>query len=103
MTCKNTTMAQFAAELQQGAMADVMHPVFDGTGIEGAWDFTLTWTPRSLAPKNQLRADGSASDPIGDLTLEQALEKQLGLKLELTKHPAQTLVIDHIEPQPTAN
>jgi uncharacterized protein (TIGR03435 family) len=103
LTCKNTTMAQLAVELQQNTMADVMHPVFDGTGIEGAWDFALTWTPRNIAPKNQARADGSASDPIGDLTLEQALEKQLGLKLDLTKHAAQALVIDHIEPQPTNN
>ncbi len=103
LTCKNTTMAQFATELQQNTMADVLHPVFDSTGIEGAWDFTLTWTPRNIAPKNQVHADGSASDPVGDLTLEQALEKQLGLKLELTKHAAKALVIDHIEPQPTDN
>jgi uncharacterized protein (TIGR03435 family) len=45
----------------------------------------------------------NASDPIGGLTLFDALEKQLGLKLEAHKEPRPVLVIDHIEPTPTEN
>ena len=43
------------------------------------------------------------SDPSGAISLYDAIEKQLGLKLEKTKRPAQVLVIDHIEPKPIEN
>jgi uncharacterized protein (TIGR03435 family) len=44
-----------------------------------------------------------ASDPTGAVTLFEAVEKQLGLKLEATKRPVQILVIDHAEQKPTEN
>jgi uncharacterized protein (TIGR03435 family) len=44
-----------------------------------------------------------ASDPSGAITLFEAINKQLGLKLELQKRPVQVLVIDHVEPKPTEN
>jgi uncharacterized protein (TIGR03435 family) len=96
-TCKNMTLAQLAAELQQGSMGDLTHPVMDETDLAGAWDFTLMWTPRVLAPS------GASSDPVPGVTLEQALNKQLGLKLELEKRPIPVLVIDHIDSRPSAN
>jgi uncharacterized protein (TIGR03435 family) len=48
-------------------------------------------------------ADGIASDPVGGISLLDAVEKQLGLKLELHKRPLPVLVIDHIEEMPTEN
>lgn len=96
-SCKNTTMAQLAATLQVASMADLRHPVINETGLEGAWDFTLTWTPRVLAP----HSDGA--DPVAGVPLEQALDKQLGLKLELEKRPMQVMVIDRIDSKPSAN
>jgi uncharacterized protein (TIGR03435 family) len=95
--CKSTTMAQLTKILQTASMADLPHPVINETGLDGAWDFTLTWTPRVLAPA------GASSDPIAGVPLEQALDKQLGLKLELEKRPSQVLVIDHIDSKPSAN
>jgi len=44
-----------------------------------------------------------ASDPGGSLTLFEAVEKQLGLKLEMQKRPEQVVVIDHLEEKPTEN
>jgi uncharacterized protein (TIGR03435 family) len=44
-----------------------------------------------------------ASDPSGATSLYEAIEKQLGLKLEKTERPTQILVIDHIEPKSTDN
>jgi uncharacterized protein (TIGR03435 family) len=78
-------------------MADVQHPVIDETGLEGAWDFTLTWTPRVLAPH------GAGSDPVAGVPLEQAIEKQLGLKLEMEKRLIQALRIDRIDSKPSEN
>ena len=90
-------MAQLAAVLQEGSMADVKHPVIDETGLKGAWDFTLTWTPRVLA------LHGAGSDPVAGVPLEQAIDKQLGLKLEMEKRRVQALVIDRIDSKPSAN
>jgi uncharacterized protein (TIGR03435 family) len=46
---------------------------------------------------------GEASDPTGAISLFDAMTKQLGLKLEQQKRPAQVLVIEHIERKPTEN
>src|SRR5215475_8314664 len=46
MTCKNMTLAQLAERLQGYAPNYLDHPVVDLTGITGAWDFTVSWTPR---------------------------------------------------------
>ena len=45
----------------------------------------------------------SAADPNGGLTLFEAIEKQLGLKLELQKRTEKIIVIDHLEQKPTEN
>jgi uncharacterized protein (TIGR03435 family) len=45
----------------------------------------------------------AASDPSGMQTIFEAVEKQLGLKLESRKRTAAVVVIDHIEQKPTEN
>jgi uncharacterized protein (TIGR03435 family) len=45
----------------------------------------------------------TAADPTGALTIFEAMEKQLGLKLEQQKRPMPVIVIDHIEQKPTEN
>jgi uncharacterized protein (TIGR03435 family) len=45
----------------------------------------------------------ATSDPNGALSLFEAINKQLGLKLEMQKRPNPVLVIDHIEEKPTDN
>lgn len=109
--CQNTTMAQLAKLLDEGSMGDLTQPVFDSTGLDGAWDFELTWTPlvwSRSAPIGEGVAGagsgvGTAVDPLGGLTLAEAIERQLGLKLEPQKRPVQILVIDHVEQKPTDN
>jgi uncharacterized protein (TIGR03435 family) len=87
-------------------------PVIDLTGIEGSFDFTLGWTgkQRILDGRNRPAAavpqGGVAvpSDPSGAITIFEAVERQLGLKVEAQKHPMPVLVIDHEDPQqPTDN
>jgi uncharacterized protein (TIGR03435 family) len=109
--CRNTTMAQLAKLLEDGSMGDLTQPVFDSTGLEGAWDFELTWSPLVWSQSGQTGGDtagagpgvGTAVDPIGGLTLAEAIDRQLGLKLEPQKRPVQILVIDHVEQKPTDN
>jgi uncharacterized protein (TIGR03435 family) len=86
--------------------------VIDATGIEGGYDFTLTFSlipPAQLAkmlasrPPDAAGAANGAADPIGGVSIFEAVEKQLGLKLVEQKRPVSVLVIDHIEQQPTEN
>ncbi len=109
LTCQNVTMKQFAAQLQFVANGYVHSPVLDSTGLEGGWDFTLNF---STIGQLQGRGDdqppagpagGAAADPDSAISLNDAIEKQLGLKLELQKRPVEVLVIDHIEQKPSDN
>jgi uncharacterized protein (TIGR03435 family) len=68
------------------------HAVVDQTGLKGAYDFRLSWGPD----------DPSAAGEGAQPPLLTAIQQQLGLKLVLTKAPAEVVVIDHIE-KPTGN
>jgi len=108
ITCRNTTMAEFAARLRALASPAVNLPVDDDTGLEGAWDFTLSFSsPRMLRSGSALAAgtpDGiAASDPNEAISVFDALQKQLGLKLEPRKRPGRVVVVDHLEKMPTDN
>lgn len=111
MTCQNVTMAQFAEQLR-GAGPGMNVPPLDATGLEGSWDFTLTWNPRigmNFGPGRGADAPPgagetpAASDPSGGLTIVEAVDKELGLKLEMQKRPMPVYVIDHVEQKPTDN
>ena len=102
LTCQNTTMAQFADQARQAAPGYVNHPVVDLTGLNTAYDFAVSWAPSGRTQGGRggdAAAAGSAaaSAPTGDLTFFEAIEKQLGLKLQSQKHPMPVMVVDHIE------
>ena len=61
-------------------------PVVDQTGLSGAWDFDLKFTPR-----NRLAQAGSDG-----ISLFDAVDKQLGLKLEAKKAPLAVLIVDSV-------
>jgi uncharacterized protein (TIGR03435 family) len=125
VTCQNMSMAQFAQQLQGIAPGYIHNTVIDATGIEGSFDFTLSFSPIGLFQSAGARAgDGgptpatgggqqsggaqqagtpAASDPSGAVSLFEAVKKQLGLKLDMQKRTLPVLVIDHAEEKPTEN
>ena len=112
MVCTNTTMAELVTRIGQFAPAYFEgRPVVDATGIEGGWDFQLAWTGRGqfeAAARNAPQpagggAAGAPSDPNGSLSVFEAIDKQLGLKMEKQKRPMPVMMIDHIEQKPTEN
>jgi uncharacterized protein (TIGR03435 family) len=109
VSCQNMTMAQIGEELQRIANGYIYNPVLNATNIPGSFDFTLSFTSiGQLLPKSSNtdttsgNADGT-SEPNGALSLFDAVNKQLGLKLEKGKRPLPVLVIEHIDETPTAN
>jgi uncharacterized protein (TIGR03435 family) len=102
--CQNVTMAEFGERLQ-GIGSGLGWGVVDATSLEGGWDVSLTYLP--YYPAIAMRRPGDdpadASDPTGGYTIFEAVEKQLGLKLEAQKRSEPVIVIDHIEQTPTEN
>ena len=76
----------------------------DATGIDGAWDFSPLYS-RPGVVNGVPPADGQpgAGDPTDAMTLFEALQKQLGLRLATEKRAMPVLVIDHVEPKPLDN
>jgi uncharacterized protein (TIGR03435 family) len=70
--------------------------VVDNTGLSGNYDTTLRWSSDEVASTPQDPAANSAP------SLFTALQEQLGLKLESTKGPVDTIVVDHVE-KPSEN
>jgi uncharacterized protein (TIGR03435 family) len=112
VTCQNMTMAQFAEDLTRIAGGYIKVPVVDATGLDGAWDFTLSFSGINVLQGGGRGGDAAtagaggvsgASDPTGGLSLFDAVQRQLGLKLELRKRPMPVLVIDHIEEKPSSD
>jgi uncharacterized protein (TIGR03435 family) len=110
VTCQNVTMAQFAELLPTIAPGYLHTQVLDSTGLEGGWDFTFSFSPAGMLQLNQGRGEEGgggavpdASVPSGALSLFDAMNKQLGLKLEMQKRPTPVLVIDHVEQKPADN
>ena len=109
---RNTTTALIAWYLP--SMGSLDRPVIDRTGLTGRFDFTIKWTPdptsvlppgARLIPKGGSNVSAPAPNPAPDTegpSFIQALREQAGLKLESTKGPVETLVIDHVE-RPSEN
>jgi uncharacterized protein (TIGR03435 family) len=66
--------------------------VTDKTGLTGRYDFVLQWSPDEAAGESPA-ATGAEQLP----TLFTALQEQLGLKLDSTKGPVDTIVVDKVE------
>ena len=118
IVCRNVTLAEFAERLQQLDAGSYSAPIADETGLDGRWDFTLDFTPGFLLRAIQqgqaaARAgaaaagtplpDAGASDPTGAMTLAQAIERQLGLKVQIRKRAVPVVVVESFDEKPTDN
>ncbi len=99
LPARNAAMGQFCQMMQQVVLD---RPVIDRTGLSGRFDFQLVFLP------NESEFDGhppiTASQVTGEPApdLFEALQTQLGLKLEAAKVPTLVLILEHAE-RPTAN
>jgi uncharacterized protein (TIGR03435 family) len=73
-------------------------PLTDATGLTGKYDYTLFWS---------MTAQTSALNPLAaeadGPSIFDAVQDQLGLKIEKTRGPVQVLVVDHVDNKPTEN
>ena len=106
ISCKNTSMTELAENLTRMANAYIDHPIVDGTGLQGGWNFLIGWTPRgalqTATPTGNPNQPGSlnaAADP-GGISVFEAVEKELGLKLVKQTKSISVIVVDHVAEKP---
>ena len=114
MHCNNVTIDQFARELQGYSGFIIKTPVLNSSGIQGRYDLTLSFTGLhqlemlglaqggATPPAGAPRPEG-AGDPDRVVLLQDAVAKQLGLKLVLEKRPIPAFVVDSMQDKPTEN
>jgi uncharacterized protein (TIGR03435 family) len=109
VTCQNVTMAQAAELFPTFAAWYVRYPIVEKTGLQGGWDFTLSWSSGNFmtnlggGQSSSNSETETVSDPNGAVSFYDAVSKELGLKLVKEKRPEQVVVFDHIDEQPTPN
>jgi uncharacterized protein (TIGR03435 family) len=83
--------------------------VIDSTGLKGKYDFSLYWAADSIRGGLSAVAGSDAGTPLtaarggSSPTLFDAIQSQLGLKLEQKKGPVEIIVVDRVEKMPTGN
>lgn len=93
----NQTVAEMASAI---GIRTLDGPLTDGTGLTGKYDYTIFWFMQ--AQTAALGVGNPAGDPDGP-NIFDAVQEQLGLKIEKSKGPVQVLVVDHAEKKPTVN
>jgi uncharacterized protein (TIGR03435 family) len=108
--CQNVTMAQFADLLSAVARGDIKNRIVDKTGLTDSYNFSLSYTGGSrlrlqeaaaLAAAKQ--AGESTAGPVEGLAIDDAVRKELGVRLEKQPLPLPFLILDHIDETPTEN
>ena len=89
--CAHETMSALARDLPGIASKYVDRPVVDETGLQGAWNLRIGYTPVALVQRE------------GGITLYAALQTQAGLALKPDKRPMPVLVVDSVERVPEEN
>jgi uncharacterized protein (TIGR03435 family) len=84
--------AQKLADLARILGGQMGHPVVDKTGLAGFYDFTLEFAMGTLDVANTYARE-----------IPDALEQQLGLKLEPAKISTEIMVVDSADKVPTEN
>ena len=80
-------------------------PVQDATGLKGRYDLSLTWY-REIPPEEKARLEAMGETVAageGGPTFRQAVQDQLGLRLEVKKGMVPVMVIDRADKVPVAN
>jgi uncharacterized protein (TIGR03435 family) len=95
LPARYTTMADFASILQRSPLD---RPVLDQTGLSGVYDFDLEFAPNESLWGGILPRPADSDKP----GLFAALREQLGLRIEATRGPVETLVIDRVD-RPSEN
>jgi uncharacterized protein (TIGR03435 family) len=101
--CSRMTMPAYAEAMRTMLAAQTYFGtgiVVDQTGLKGAWDFTFKYTPNlptGLPANLNIAINGEL------ITIFDAVDKQLGLKLDPITFPTPVLIVDSVNEKPSEN
>jgi uncharacterized protein (TIGR03435 family) len=79
--------------ITMNALTGLVRPIVeDRTGLTGKYDVSLQWSRDEIADTGKEMTDASVKP-----SLFTALQDQLRLRLDATKGPEDTVVVDHVE------
>ena len=93
----NETVEELAGAI---ALRTLGSPLADATGLTGKYDYTIFW---SMGATTAARRGTQAIDDADGPSIFDAVQDQLGLKIEKRKGPVQVLVVDSVDKKPTEN
>jgi len=108
-------MSAFVAQLERRLRLELDNDrtpwVVDKTGLTGKYTFTLLYAPRMNGPtglpgadQNPAQTMQAVKDPSSGLDLFDAIQKELGLKLNKIKDvPVDMIVVDKLDKKPPSN
>ena len=96
---KIVAAGQTIPQLVSALFQQTDHPIMDLTGLTGRYDFTLTFASRRRSELSSTPPDTRDDAPA----IFQALQQQLGLKLEARKMPVDLVIVDSGQKIPVEN
>jgi uncharacterized protein (TIGR03435 family) len=94
LKCHDMSMEVLASQLHDMGNGYFPKPVVDKTGLTGTWDFEMKWHSKPVY--EQL-------GPADGISIFDAVEKQLGLKLTLETSPQHVWIVDSANHKPVPN
>jgi uncharacterized protein (TIGR03435 family) len=96
-SCRNLSTPKLGEQIRSMLGTSlVQSPILDRTGLKGSYNFDLHIT---LQVATVLASGGLATNNI----ISEALEKQIGLKLERVDVPTPVILVDSVDEQPSGN
>jgi uncharacterized protein (TIGR03435 family) len=99
LTGKGATLAQLVEFISH----ELRNPIVDQTGLTGRFDYFLDIASYFTEEMQRNGGPGGGPPPDAAGIVAQAIQAQLGLKVESKKVPVEMLVIDTMEKTPTEN
>jgi uncharacterized protein (TIGR03435 family) len=90
-------------QLTEFLAKELRQPVVDQTGLTGRFNYFLDINAYITDEIRKSEGPNGAPPPDAPSIIAQAMQAQLGLKVESKKMPIEILVVDHIEKAPTGN
>jgi uncharacterized protein (TIGR03435 family) len=99
LTGQGATLSQLTAFLSR----EIRNPIVDQTGLTGRFNYTLDINSYVTDEVRKSQGPNGGPPPDAPSIIAQAIQAQLGLRLDAKKVPVEMIVVDRLEKTPTEN
>jgi len=90
-------------QLTEFLAREIRNPIIDQTGLTGRFNYTLDINSYITDEIRKSQGPNGGPPPDAPSIIAQAMQAQLGLRLDAKKAPVEMIVVDHLEKTPTEN